>query len=232
MYKNKKILGLIPARGGSKGIKDKNIIELCGKPLVAYTIEAAKNSKYMDAVVVSTDSERIAEVAKAAGAEVPFMRPKELAADTSKTVDSVVHAVETLEHMGRFYDVLVLLQPTQPLRTTFDIDKALEYYFASGEKDLVSVSEVDDHPILMRTFDKDGVMHHLVETNSTCRRQDMDKYYRVNGCIYINQIAGLNAETSFNDNELGFVMEKNRSVDIDERKDLYVAEYYLNYQEE
>ncbi len=232
MFEKKKILGLIPARGGSKGVKDKNIIDLCGRPLISYTIEAANKSRYIDNVVVSTDSEKIAKVAKAAGAEVPFLRPAELASDTSKTIDSVLHAINTLGGMGQKFDVVVLLQPTQPLRTAEDIDAAIEYYFSSGERDLVSVSEVDDHPILMRRFGEDGQMYHLLEGSSTCRRQDMDCYYRVNGCIYINQILRLNDKTSFNDNELGFIMPREKAVDIDEMKDLYIAEYYLKNREE
>ena len=230
MFGKQKILALIPARGGSKGIKDKNIIPLAGKPLIAYSIEAAKKSKYIDSIVVTTDSEKIAEVAKRYGARVPFLRPAELAADTSKTIDAVLHAIKTLKSMGENYDRLVLLQPTQPLRTTDDIGKAIELYYESGENGLVSISSVDDSPLLIRSIDEDGKLINLLSQNSTCRRQDMPNYYKVNGCIYINKIDEINENTSFNDNKVPFIMDKEHSIDIDELSDLWMAECYLkNY---
>lgn len=227
MFGKQKILALIPARGGSKGIKDKNIIPLAGKPLIAYSIEAAKKSKYIDSIVVTTDSEKIAEVAKRYGARVPFLRPVELAADTSKTIDAVLHAIKTLKSMGENYDTLVLLQPTQPLRTTDDIGKAIELYYEDGENGLVSISPVDDSPLLIRSIGADGKLLNLLSQNSTCRRQDMPNYYKVNGCIYINKIDELNENTSFNDNKVPFIMDKEHSIDIDEMSDLWMAECYL-----
>lgn len=227
MFNNQKILALIPARGGSKGIKDKNIVFLAGKPLIAYSIEAAKYSKYIDDIIVTTDSEKIAEISKQYGASVPFMRPAELATDTSKTIDAVLHAIRTLETMEKKYDVLVLLQPTQPLRTDADIDKAIEVYYKNKEDGLVSVSPVDDSPLLIRTISNDGKLLNLLSQNSTCRRQDMPEYYKVNGCIYINKIEEINESTSFNDNKIPFIMTKEHSIDIDELSDLCIAEYYF-----
>ena len=227
MYKNKKVLAFIPARGGSKGIKDKNIVDLYGQPLIAYSINVAKNSKYIDEIIVSTDSEKIADVAKRYGATVPFVRPDEIARDTSTTLEAVLHAIEYLEMKNEKYDALVLLQPTQPLRTEDDVDGAIEKYFENGEEALVSVSEVNDNPILIRTIAEDGKLTTLLNMNSTCRRQDMPVYYRVNGCIYVNKISEINENTSFNDNKLGYIMKKEHSVDIDDMKDVYVAEYYL-----
>lgn len=227
MYKERRILAVIPARGGSKGIPHKNIINLCGKPLIGYTIEAALGSKYIDYVMVSTDDEEIANVAVKYGAEVPFFRPVELAFDTAKTLDAVLHAVNKLREMNQGFDDLVLLQPTQPLRLSKDIDHAIEYYYNSDCKDLVSICEVNDHPILIRTVE-DGRMKKILNVSSTCRRQDMPKYYRVNGCIYINKIEKLDENTSFNDNAVPFIMERSHSVDIDELSDLAIAEFYLN----
>lgn len=227
MFAEQKILTLIPARGGSKGIKDKNIIPLAGKPLIAYSIDAAKNSKYIDSIVVTTDSEKIAEVAKEYGARVPFLRPTELAADTSKTIDAVLHAIKTLKSLSEEYDVLVLLQPTQPLRTTDDIDKAIELYYKNNERGLVSVSPVEDNPLLIRSIATDGKLVNLLSQNSTCRRQDMPDYYKVNGCIYINKIDEITESTSFNDNKIPFIMHKEHSVDIDELSDLWIANFYL-----
>jgi CMP-N-acetylneuraminic acid synthetase len=226
MYEGLKILGIIPARGGSKGIPHKNIIDLCGRPLISYTIEAGLESKYMDYVMVSTDDEEIADVAKKCGAEVPFMRPAELATDTATTLDAILHALNTLKERGMDFDLLVLLQPTQPLRTADDIDRSIELCVSEGCLPLVSVSEVDDHPLLIRTISGNRLSK-MLDVSSTCRRQDMPAYYRVNGCIYINRIDEIDETTSFNDNILPFVMERSHSVDIDELRDLAVAEYYL-----
>lgn len=226
MYKEKKVLSIIPARGGSKGIPRKNIIDLCGRPLISYTIDAGKNSKYIDYVMVSTDDEEIAQVARANGAEVPFMRPEELASDTAKTIDVILHVIKCLREIGQDFDILVLLQPTEPLRTCDDIDTAIETYFENGCEALASVSEVDDHPILVRSI-QNKRLKPLLNISSTVRRQDMPKYYRVNGCIYINAISEINEKTSFNDNPIPYIMEKNHSVDIDELSDLALAEYYI-----
>ena len=227
MYNGLRLLALIPARGGSKGIKNKNIIDLCGKPLIQYTIDAAKRSKYIDDVVVSTDSETIADVARKCGAEVPFLRPVELATDTSKSIDVVVHAVDFLKKQGREYDCVIFLQPTQPLRTVEDIDLAINTFYANGRKSLVSVCEVENHPILIRSI-KNGILEHLLSCGSDYRRQDMPNYYCVNGCIYINAIEEINSKLSQNDNIVPFVMSSERSVDIDEEMDLRKAEFYLS----
>ena len=141
MFKEHNILALIPARGGSKGIPRKNIKVLHGSPLIAYTIAAARNSRYIDDVVVTTDSDEIAKIARDYGASVPFMRPSELADDRSKTIDAVLHAVETLEDMGRTFDAVVLLQPTSPLRTSVDIDCSIETFYSHGSLGVASVSE-------------------------------------------------------------------------------------------
>lgn len=228
MFEDKRILALIPARGGSKGIKDKNIILLSGKPLIAYSIEAAKHSKYIDSIVVTTDSKKIACIANKYGARTPFLRPTELSNDNSKTIDAVLHAIKFLKNIDEIYDSVVLLQPTQPLRTTFDIDKAIEVYYQNNEEGLVSISPVDDNPLLIRTINSNGKLINLLSQNSTCRRQDMPRYYKVNGCIYINKIDELSNTTSFNDNSVPFIMQKENSVDIDELSDLWIAEYYLN----
>lgn len=231
MFKDKKILAVIPARGGSKGIPHKNIIDLCGRPLISYTIEAALRSKYIDYVMVSTDDDEIAKVSKEFGAEIPFLRPAELATDTSKTIESVMYTIRMLQDRGKSFDTVVLLQPTQPLRTSKDIDGAIEKYDECGNAALASVSEVDDHPILIRAIKNDQLLS-LLNTPSTCRRQDMPAFYRVNGCIYINEVSEINKDTSFNDNTIPYIMDKSHSVDIDEVLDLVIAEYYLNLKKE
>lgn len=228
MYKGKRILGLIPARGGSKGIPSKNIIEIYGKPLIQYSIECAKGSKYLDRTIISTDDEKIKEVALKFGGDVPFMRPKELALDTSKTIDAVVHAINWLKEHGEEYDYLVLLQNTVPLRKSWHIDEAIEKLFESNEKSLVSVTEVDENPVLMRTINEDGTVHNLLHMNSTMRRQDFPKFYRVDGAIYIQKLDeefGLN--TSLNDGRLAYKIEERYSVDIDTYLDIRKIEFYL-----
>jgi len=226
MFNGRKILGIIPARGGSKGIPHKNIVDLCGKPLISYTIEAGLKSNYIDYLMVSTDDNEIASLSKELGAQIPFLRPKELASDKAKTLDAILHATNNLYDMGMVFDDLVLLQPTQPLRTAEDIDRAIEKYFENGCKDLASVSEADDNPILIR-FIKNDELIPILNMSSTCRRQDMPKYYRVNGCIYINNIRNLNENTSFNDNIIPYIMKKEHSIDIDDYFDLEVAGIYL-----
>lgn len=226
MINQKRILALIPARGGSKGIKNKNIIDLCGKPLISYTIAAAKESKYIDSVIVSTDSEKIAEVAVSCGASVPFLRPAALALDTSTTIVAVFHALQTLAECGDKYDVLVLLQPTSPLRTQEDIDGALEK-FEKEKLPLASVSKAKDSPILLRKLTGKSKMVSLLGLPSTVRRQDMPPVYKVNGSIYINEISCLRETTSFNDNVCPYVMEESHSIDIDDYLDLEIAKYYI-----
>jgi len=227
MFDDRRILAIIPARGGSKGIPYKNIIDLNGKPLISYSIMAALNSEYIDYVLVSTDDLKIAKRAEEYGAKVPFIRPAEYAQDKSNIIDVITHAIIYLKECREVFDTMILLQPTQPLRTTADIDKAIETFFENAEESLVSICEVDDSPLLMRTLNK-GKMTKLLNVSSTCRRQDMPSYYRVNGCIYINNIDSLNFDTSLNDNTLPFIMKKSHSVDIDDMIDLEVAKYYLS----
>ena len=226
MYKGMRILALIPARGGSKGIKNKNIINLCGKPLISYTIGASLASKFIDDTIVSTDSEIIAKVARDFGAETPFLRPAELASDTSKSIDTVVHALDFLRNNGRVYDCVVFLQPTQPLRTSEDIDNAIQTFYDNGRKSLVSVCDVENNPVLIRTIER-GTLQPLLTIGSDLRRQDMPKFYCVNGCIYINAVEEINCNLSQNDNVIPYCMDIKHSVDIDEISDLEYAEFLL-----
>lgn len=227
MINGKRVLALIPARGGSKGIPNKNIKDLCGKPLIAYSIEAALSSRLIDDTVVSTDSLDIANIAMRYGARVPFMRSVSLAGDMSATIDVVIDAVHRLWEAGNVYGHLVLLQPTSPLRTTQDIDEAINTYIESGYGRLASVSEVNDHPILIRAIEN-GKLKKLLDTSSTVRRQDMPSFYRVNGAIYIMRIDELKPDTSFNDSLIPYVMPRARSIDIDEPMDFEIAEYIMS----
>lgn len=222
MYKNKTFLAVIPARGGSKGIPKKNIRNVNGKPLISYTIQAALQSVYLDRIIVSTDDNQIAAVSEQYGAEVPFRRPAKLATDEAQTIDTVVHAIEQIEEK---YDYVVLLQPTQPLRTTKQIDEAIRQIVDANETSLVSVERVTQHPILYRTIDQKGHLHPLINESSTVRRQDFKPYYMVNGLIYINRIDTLSSKTSLNDNRYAYITDP--TIDIDTEEDLIKFENQL-----
>lgn len=228
MYKDQRILAIIPARGGSKGIPNKNITNLCGKPLIAYSILAAQASQYIDDIIVSTDSEQIRDTSVEYGASVPFLRPAALASDTSKTIDCMIYTINELKKQGQHYDCIVLLQPTQPIRKEGMVDEAISLLLDSTEDSLVSVTAVTEHPILMRTITKEGPLKSLLPMSSTVRRQDFPNVYRVNGSIYINRInSHFNSSTSLNDNLLPYFMEESYSVDIDSYEDLKKAETIL-----
>ncbi|MYL62244.1 acylneuraminate cytidylyltransferase family protein [Bacillus hwajinpoensis] len=228
MLNNKTFLAVIPARGGSKGIPNKNIVDVHGKPLIQYTIDAALQSKYIDKVVVSTEDEAISNVARKCGAEIPFIRPMELASDNAKTIDTVIHALKTMEQEGSKFDYVVLLQPTQPLRESWHIDESIEKILFSKTDGLVSVSKVNDHPILVRTLNDKDEVSRILEENSTVRRQEFPDYYKVNGAIYINRVnESFTEETSLNDNKLAYVMDGKYDLDIDETLDLELLRLVL-----
>lgn len=228
MYRGKRILAIIPARGGSKGIPKKNIVKIEGKPLIAYTIEAAKNSKYLDKIVVSTEDLQIKEIAEDYGGEVPFLRPKELGQDNSRTIDCVIHALEILKNRSKEYDYIVLLQCTNPLRESWHIDEAIEKIIDENKSSLVSVSKVEEHPIFMRTIDAEGSLRKILNSESDVRRQDLQEVYKINGAIYIQKLdSKFSEKTSFNDGELAYILENKFSVDIDGCLDIKKVEYYL-----
>ena len=223
MYESTKIVAIIPARGGSKGIPHKNITNLCGKPLIGYTIEAAKQSTYIDDVVVSTDDLEIKKVSEQYGASVPFIREDYIASDEAKTISVVVDAIQRLQAGGQEYDVVILLQPTSPLRTAEEIDVAIEVFFQHQMEGVVSVNVADISPFLLRTIHTHR-LHRIIDESSTIRRQDMPTYYEVNGAIYINRVEEVTEDLSFNDNPIPYIMNRDHSVDIDTWDDLTVAE--------
>lgn len=227
MIADKRVLAVIPARGGSKGILHKNIADICGKPMIAYTVRAAADCGYIDRCVVSTDDSEIADAARQSGGEVPFMRPEHLSTDTAKSIDVLLHAVEYCEGEDGPYDIIILLQPTSPLRTGQDITGALESFIEGGCASLAAVSEVKENPILIRDLDENGFMTSLMGGNATVRRQDMRKYYFVNGSIYINLRSELHPETSLNDNRRGYRIPKEHSIDIDVSEDLEYVRWVL-----
>lgn len=227
MFENNKVLAVILARGGSKGIPGKNIKSLCGHPLIAYTINAALKSVFIDDVLVSTDSEEIARISNRYGAETPFLRPSDLAQDTSKSIDALVHARDYMRNSNRIYDSIVLLQPTSPLRSATDIDGAIERYYSHGGIGVASVQEAVENPVLTRHMDEFGILHPLMTISSTVRRQDMPKFFHVNGAIYVNDFSSLNTNTSLNDNPVAYLMAKDVSIDIDSLDDFLRVQQIL-----
>lgn len=229
----KKILTFIPARGGSKGVPRKNIRHLHGKPLIAWTIEEAKKSRYLDRIIVSTEDKEIAEVSKRFGAEVPFLRPEELARDESPTMDCVVHALDWLkDHEGYVPDLFLLLEATVPLRIAQDIDNAIEIMIQKMNKidAVISVKEVSEHPYWMSVLDEDGFISDFIKPDKEyARRQDLPPAYIVNGAIYLSKTEVLLSKKTFTPKRTyGYVMPRERSVDIDSEADFKFAEYLMN----
>lgn len=226
MIGGKSVLALIPARGGSKGVPGKNIRAAGGKPLIAWTIAAAKASRYVDRLILSSDDPSIAAVAREFGCEVPFMRPAEFATDKADSMVVVRHALTSLAER---YDYLLLLQPTSPLRNAADIDAALDLFIASGAKTCVSVCEPDKHPYWMVTMAADGAVQHLFPPEQIpTRRQDAPPIFALNGAIYIAPTDYLAAGGDFiTAGTVGHVMPKDRSFDIDTELDLRLADFLL-----
>jgi CMP-N,N'-diacetyllegionaminic acid synthase len=217
-------LGLIPARGGSKGIPRKNIKIIAGRPLIAWTIEAALKSSVLSAVVVSTDDPEIAEVARQAGAQVPFMRPAQLAQDHTPGLDPVLHALDQLPQ----YDSVLLLQPTSPLRTTDDIDGCLTFAALRKVPSVVSVTKADIHPYWLYRLNSDQTMAGFVATAPIARRQDLPAAFALNGAMYFAEANWLRRNGSLVTTEtLAFEMPREHSVDLDTHLDWQLAELLL-----
>ncbi len=218
------VLAVIPARGGSKGLPGKNIRELQGRPLVAWSIVEALKARNVTRVIVSTDDPEIADVARIWGAEVPFIRPSGLAADYTPGVAPVLHAIEHFPE----YEWVLLLQPTSPLRTVTDIDACIELAMHRDLPSVASVCESHDNPNWMFHLNTDGVMSPIVEGTLKLQRQSLDATFSLNGALYLAQTIWLNhARTFVTPQTVGFVMPLDRSVDIDTELDWQWAEFLL-----
>lgn len=227
MINGKSVLAIIPARGGSKGVPRKNIRDLAGKPLIAWTIAAAQASQYIDRLVLSSEDAEIIEVARAWGCEVPFVRPAELSRDETPGIDPVIHALEMLPG----YDYVVLLQPTSPLRTAEDIDACLVRCEEKNVTGCVSVTEPDHHPQWMYTMGDSETLQPVSEQRGV-RRQDLPQVYALNGAVYAVRTAKLNESHALMDAETqGYVMPAHRSIDIDTEQDLAIAACLLQQKE-
>jgi len=227
MIQKKKILAIIPARGGSKRLPRKNILDLAGKPLISWSIDAAKNSRYIDRVILSSDDAEIIQVAQECGCDVPFTRPKELAEDATRSIDVVTHALKSLEEV---YDYVILLQPTSPLRTSEDIDAAIELCLEKEATSVIGVCEMEHSPLWSNTLDESMSMDNFLdEKYNNSRSQDLPTYYRINGAFYMSKVESVLKEETFfvQKNIYASLMSQEHSVDIDTKLDFIVAKAIL-----
>ena len=227
MIGTKTVLAIIPARGGSKGVPRKNIREVAGKPLIAWTIEAARKSVYIDRLILSSDDAEIIRVAGEWGCEAPFVRPAELARDDTPGIDPVLHALGALPEK---YDYVVLLQPTSPLRSAADIDGCIERCFRAAADSCVAVTVPDKSPFWMFTLDDQAKMRPLLETpGQFTRRQALPAVYALNGAVYVSRTEWLAAARAFvAEGTLAHIMPAERSLDIDDETDLLLAGLLLS----
>ena len=225
MYKGNTFLAIIPARGGSKRLPRKNVLDLAGKPLIAWSIEAGLNSNYIDKVLVSSDDDEILEVSKKHGAQT-IKRPGELASDTATTFDVLKHTIENIEK----YDYIVLLQATSPLRNEKHIDESIKLLELKKADAVISVCEMDHSPLWANTLPQDNsLVRFLKDEVLNQRSQDLDKYFRLNGAIYICRTEKLLEAKSFflKENIFAYCMDKESSIDIDEKIDFQLAALYM-----
>lgn len=221
-----KNIAVIPARCGSKGLKDKNIKALCGKPLLAYSVEAALQSGIFDKVHVSTDSEAYQRIALEYGADVPFLRSEQMATDTASTWDAMRFVLEEYKKRGEEFDTITVLQPTSPLRTGQDIVGAYEFFMKKEANMVSSVCEMDHSPLWSNVLPEDLSMENFEDEKlAFLPRQELPTYYRENGAIYILRTAHLfSGKNIYKDKCYAYIMDKSHSVDIDTALDFLIAE--------
>jgi CMP-N-acetylneuraminic acid synthetase len=226
--KHIEVLGIIPARGGSKGIPRKNLTSLAGKQLIQYTFDAALHSKELDSLLLSTDDQEIAEAGRKAGVDVPFMRPASLAGDTTPMLAVVQHALEHMEGQGSRVDAVMVLQPTSPLRTSTHIDEAIRLYQSTMPSGVVSVCEVKEHPYELVALEAGHLRRSFERPAAMSRRQDYPAYYYVNGAIYLVSREAVAKERSLiPPGSVPYVMDRRDSLDVDEALDLQLVECLL-----
>lgn len=230
MIDGKRVLALVPARSGSKGLPDKNIRPLGGKPLLAWPIAAALAAQYVDRVIVSTDSAHYADLARAAGADVPFLRPAALASDTAPSIDFILHALDTLAAADQHYDYLLLLEPTSPLTEASDIDRALSALAAQAASAdaIVGVSAlVSTHPAFaVRVEDSGRIAPYAASSfGQLLRRQDTEPLYSLDGSLYLSTVSALRSERSFcHKRTLPYITPRHKSFEVDDLLDFICIE--------
>jgi CMP-N,N'-diacetyllegionaminic acid synthase len=228
MQADLRVLGIILARKGSKGLPGKNTMTLRGKPLIAWSIQAGLESHFITDVVVSTDGAEIASIAQECGAEVPFIRPAHLATDTSTSADAIMHAISFLHQDGRQYDYVILLEPTSPIRSSTDIDGAISSLVSSGGSALVSVCRASTvHPSFMFTMGIENLLspYETSRARESIRRQDVDDVFYPDGSIYVSSTQTFESEMSFyHEGTLGYEMPRWKSLEIDDELDFLLVE--------
>ena len=228
VHKNKSFLAVIPARGGSKGLPGKNIKELCGKPLIAWSIESGLGSKYIDKLMVTTDSPEIANIAEKYGANVPFLRPSYLASDTATTFDTVKHVIDFYDDT---FDYIILLEPTSPLREEGDIDNMIEKIVDSQNlfDSIISIGESHEHPSIMKKITETGqIMNYCQSLEMKSRRQDNDTAYFPYGVAYIVKTSAFMEEKTFYTQRCNsYKVERYQCYEIDDMYDFLMIESIL-----
>lgn len=222
---NSKILGIIPARGGSKGIPYKNIISVCGKPLIAYTIESSLKSKYITRTVVSSEDEKILKIASDFGANI-IRRPKKLSTDKATSESVIQDALKQLKSKGEEFDLIILLQPTSPLRDESDIDNSVEYFLKSDATALISAYEPLHHPYKSFKVNNKGFLEGIINNEYPFKiRQNLPIVYNANGAIYIIYVKNfIQKNKLFTEKTIPYIMPIDKSVDIDSINDLRLVE--------
>jgi CMP-N,N'-diacetyllegionaminic acid synthase len=230
MYKGKKILGVITARGGSQSIPEKNIKKLAGEPLIAYTIKAAKNSKLLDYFLVSTDSKKIATVSKKYGAPIPFMRPAELATNTTRSIPVLIHALKWLKHnKNESYDYVMILQPTSPFRTSKDIDVCIKLAVDNNADSVMSMVRTPDfHPAKLKKIEANLIVSLLEkEKGQSAMKHELQEVYRRNCAIYLTKTEFIMKNDLFGKFSVPYVMPMERSIDINDKFEFIVADLIM-----
>lgn len=222
-------LAIIPARSGSKGLKDKNIKLLAGKPLVAYSIEAAQESGIYSHILVSTDSEKYGEIAVQHGAEVPFYRSKENASDSASSWDVVKEVLKRYKELGIEFDMFTLLQPTSPLRSYEDIQNAYQLFIDKKAEGIVAVCEMEHSPLWSNTLPENNSLSGFLRKETNKQRQKLETFYRINGAIYMATVKTFFEDTNlYRENCYAYKMPIERSIDIDTELDFKIAETIIN----
>ena len=228
MEKSVRNIAIIPARSGSKGVRDKNIRKLNGIPLIAYSIKCAIESDMFDCVFVSTDSEEYAKIAKEYGADAHFLRSEGNSTDMAGSWDVVREVVEQFEKEGKVFDNIMLLQPTSPLRTKEDVRKCFEMMKDKNADAIVSVTEVEHSPLWCNILPEDLSMEQFYNEKAIdTPRQKLPIYYRLNGAIYLIKSEELRKDKMFRKNNYAYIMSGEKSIDIDNELDFKIAEYIL-----
>lgn len=225
------MLAIIPARGGSKGVVRKNIKDLAGKPLIYHTIKAAKDSKYIDRIIVSTDDEEIAEVALKYGVEVPFLRPHELSTDNAKAIDNYIYTIDRLnEANNNTIEEFVVLQPTSPLRTSIDIDSAIKIFYRNNADTVISVVKAEHPPTWYKKISEEGILvDYFTSVDNSLNRQETEVTYLPNGAIFIFKYEALKKNNGYyNAKTYPYIMAHEKSVDIDTILDFKLAKLLID----